>query len=361
MEKKKKFIIDTVYFLILAVLVYLGVKYAIPILMPFLIAFIFAVIINYPVRWISGKLHIDKKPVSLFITAGFFVTLAVLIMFAGNRLISFAGEVIIKIPEFYRQEILPLLNTVFHNLETKAVSVDPAVINNLEEYFNTITRNFGQYISDFSVKAVKYASGYAAGIPSFMIKLIITVVATFFMAVDYDKITGFIIKLLPEKGKNLCLNIKQYTIGVIFAYIKSYSLLMFITFVELSAGLLLLKIPYAILIALIIAIFDILPILGTGGILIPWAVIAALLGNYKLTVGILILYLVITAVRNTIEPKIVGRQIGIPTLAALISMFIGLKLFGLIGLIGLPVALSILINLDKNGIIKLFRKGESSS
>lgn len=354
MEKKKKFIVNTAYLLVLAILVYLGIKYLIPVLMPFLIAFLVASMINHPAGWVSNKLNINKKPVAILITAGFFVALAVLVMFTGSKLLSFAGDVIMQIPNIYKEEILPILNSAFQNIEAKAISIDKDIVKSLVEQFNTITQNLGQYISEFSVKAVRFISGYAAGIPSFVIKLVITIVATFFMAKDYEKITGFMISLLPEKSQGICRKIKEYTAGVVLVYIKSYSLLMLITFVELSVGLLILRIPYAVAIALAIAIFDILPVLGTGGILIPWAVITAVIGNYKLAVGLIILYLVILAVRNTIEPRIIGKQIGIHPLVMLISMFVGLKLLGVIGMIGLPVFLSVLVDMDKNGVINLF-------
>lgn len=354
MERKKKFIINTVYYLILAIFVYMGIKFAVPVLMPFIIAAVFATVINLIAGRLSDKLGFSKKLAAALITAAFFGLLAFLVVFAGSSLLSFIGEVIIRIPKLYREEILPLLDKAFQNLALNTVSMDAVIRSGLEENYNALTQNLGQYISEFSMKAVKIFSSYAAGFPSFVVKLIITVVATFFMSVDYDRITGFILQVLPDTGRNLYRKIKDHTVNIIFIYIKSYTLLWFMTFVELSIGLLVLRIPYAILIALAIAIFDILPVLGTGGILIPWALIAGVLGNYRMAVGIIILYLVVTVIRNTVEPRIVGKQIGIHALAALMAMFIGLKLFGIIGLIGLPVALSILVNLEKSGATHLF-------
>lgn len=123
----------------------------------------------------------------------------------------------------------------------------------------------------------------------------------------------------------------------------------FLTFAELCIGLLAFKIPYAVPIALAIAVFDILPILGTGGVLLPWAAVLFMLGNMPLGAGILALYLVITMVRNIVEPKIVGKQIGLHPLATLVALFVGLKLIGIAGAVILPVFLSIFINIRKNG------------
>ena len=140
--------------------------------------------------------------------------------------------------------------------------------------------------------------------------------------------------------------------GSLWIYIRSYTILLFVTFFELFIGLTILRIPYAPVIAAAIAIFDLMPILGTGGILLPWVVIALCLGEYPMAIGIAILYLVITAVRNTLEPRLVGKQIGLHPLATLISLFLGSQLFGLVGLFGLPVTLSVLVQL---------RRGEKGS
>ena len=130
---------------------------------------------------------------------------------------------------------------------------------------------------------------------------------------------------------------------------------MFITFVELSIGLTLIGIKHAVAVALVASIFDILPVLGTGGVMIPWTVLAALQGNYSLAVGLLVIYIVITVIRNIIEPKIVGSQLGLHPVVTLCSMFVGVQLFGVIGLFGFPIGLSLLRYLNDHGVIKLFR------
>jgi len=111
---------------------------------------------------------------------------------------------------------------------------------------------------------------------------------------------------------------------------------------------LLLKVPYAVGVALIVSIIDILPILGTGLVLIPWAIIAAILGKVKMAVGVALLYIVMLVVRNIVEPKLVGQQMGLHPLATLISLFVGLQLFGIVGLFGFPITLSLILKLKKS-------------
>lgn len=120
-------------------------------------------------------------------------------------------------------------------------------------------------------------------------------------------------------------------------------MLFLLTFAELSIGFLILRIPYAILLGLAITLFDILPVLGTGGFLLPWAAILFLIKNTPLAVGILVLYLIITVVRNIMEPRLVGKQIGLHPLATLMAMFLGLKLVGIVGMFLFPIGLTVIL------------------
>ena len=149
--------------------------------------------------------------------------------------------------------------------------------------------------------------------------------------------------------------VREYIIGTLFVYIRSYAIIMSITFVELSIGLNIAGLEHPILIAALISIFDILPVLGTGGIMLPWVVISLLCGDYSLALTLLVIYLVITVIRNIIEPKIVGKQLGLHPIVTLVSMSVGLQLFGVIGLFGFPIILSLLRNLNDNGTIQIFK------
>lgn len=125
------------------------------------------------------------------------------------------------------------------------------------------------------------------GIPGFIVKLVVTVVATFFIAIDFSKIAEFFKRWIPAEKESIINKGVDYIKNVIFIYIRSYSLLFLMIFVELSTGLLILRIPYAVLLVLGIADIDILPVLGTGGILLPWAVVLLVIGNVPLAAGIL--------------------------------------------------------------------------
>jgi predicted PurR-regulated permease PerM len=136
---------------------------------------------------------------------------------------------------------------------------------------------------------------------------------------------------------------------------------MLITFIELSIGLLILRVNNAIPIALGIALFDIFPILGTGGIVIPWSLISLLTGNTFLGIGLLVLYAAITLVRNFIEPQIIGDQLGLNPLVAIISMYLGFVWMGVGGMILMPISVQILLTLQNKGVIRLYKPEPQSS
>ena len=345
-ERKKKFIINVVFYALIAVLVWVGCKYLVSPMMPFIIAFLVAALIQVPVRKfkVSKK---QKKLLSIVFCAVFYGLLLLLAAWVSLKLLDGVENLIRQVPHFYNTTIVPVFETISNYLEESMTSVHPSVANTIENSFEEMTINLGSYVSSLSVKVVQIISGGISGVPGFVIKLVITVVATFFFVGDYDGIIAFFKKLLTPKQVALVEKGQSYVKNVLFIYIRSYSFLFLLTFTELCIGMFLLKMPYPALLALCIAVFDILPVLGTGGVLLPWAAILFIMKEHGLAVGILILYLVILVVRNMVEPRIVGKQIGLHPLATLAALFLGLKLFGLVGLVAFPVALTVLVKIIK--------------
>jgi len=181
------------------------------------------------------------------------------------------------------------------------------------------------------------------------------VISTFFIASDFESLSQFVYRQFSGKGNDLLMRIKHYLVDTLSVVIRSYAIIMTVTFVELSIGLSIINVPNAILIALIIAMFDIMPIFGTGGVMIPWTIISFIQGDNKLGIGLLIVYVFVTVVRNIIEPKIVGSQLGLHPVVTLMSMFIGVNLFGFLGLFGLPITLSLLKHLNDTSAVKIYK------
>jgi sporulation integral membrane protein YtvI len=220
--------------------------------------------------------------------------------------------------------------------------------------------NIGDSVSKFITTASSTVGGAIYGlagqVPSLLIKLIFTIVASFFFTIDYYKITRFIIKQFRGERREMILKLKDNGIGTLGKFIRAYTLIISITFLELSIGFWILGIPTPFLFGAVVAIIDVLPILGTGAVLLPWSIIAFIIGNTKLGIGMLILYIIITAVRQTVEPKIVGQQIGLHPILTLLLMYVGAQLMGVLGLFILPILATLLVKLNDEGTIHLFKK-----
>ena len=322
MEKRRTLIINTIYFLIIIGAAYITVVYLLPVFMPFLIAFLFAAVIHSIVRNIPAKTERRRKWISIALTAVFFLLIVLVLYLLGKWLFHLAEKAIINLPGLYEEEFVPWIYSIADRLEERYGRNGIVGFQNIGDSFMDMIQKIGESLSEISVAKVTHVSAYAKKIPSLVIKVIMTVIATFFLSSDYERISGFVLNLLPAKGRTFVITVKKHVIEVLTAYVKSYSILMVLTFVELCIGLGILEIPYFFLISIGIAIFDILPVLGTGGILIPWAMAGVVLGNYRLAVGLIVLDLIISIIRNILEPRIVGKQIGVHPLATLIALFV---------------------------------------
>ena len=196
---------------------------------------------------------------------------------------------------------------------------------------------------------LQQVSGIAVNIPGMCFKLLLAVISTVFMELDFPQIMRFLEKIIPEKWKETVLAVKKGTFGTMGKCAAAYVFIFLMTFAELAAGLLLLRIEGAFAIAFLIAVLDILPVLGTGTVLLPWAVIAFAGGNARMGIGVIGLYLIITVVRNIVEPKLVGKQMGLSPVVMLPCMILGLHFFGILGLFGVPLLASFLKKLYSDG------------
>lgn len=341
MESKKKFIIDIVFYGIVIGIVLLFGKYILPILTPFIIAFAVASLFNWLTKLMGFKRDSLRRLVAILCASVLYGLVFVGVLIAGARLINEAGTLLTSIPSTFSNQIMPFLDSMATNLETAVTPYDTQLASYIDSLTTSVVTNIGKFVTDFSKTAVVFVTNCATSIPGLIVQIVITVISTFFIILDYEKICKFLLTLIPGSKRELFSTSMHYSKTMIAVYIKSYSLLFLLTFVELSIGFLILGINHAVFLAMLISIFDLFPILGTGGIVLPWALISLMVGNWVRAVGLLVLYLVITGIRQTLEPKIVGKQIGLHPLATLVSMLLGLKLFGIVGLFGVPVVVAV--------------------
>ena len=174
--------------------------------------------------------------------------------------------------------------------------------------------------------------------PRFLIALIVTVMGCFYASADFGVLCEKILRRLSPEGRSRVESLRRRAGHAVRGYLRAYLLLFLLTFSEVLIGLWILKQPYALLIALGVAVVDLLPVLGAGAVLIPWAIVSLLFGSYQMGLGLLILYGVVTLVRQIAEPHVVGSSLGLHPFISLFSVFIGWELFGILGMIVAPFA-----------------------
>lgn len=358
-EKKRSFIINVLYLAIIIGLLYLVFKKLIPLVSPFVYAFIIAFFLRKPARAIAEKLKVPRTPVSIVLILIFYGVVGFLVGVLAIKTAAKVQQIFIDLPEIYKNQIEPVLFSLSDFFENSIKQIDPSFEEIVNNNFNQIVAQLGDMVSKVSLNFVGTLSNKLSFIPALFIKTLIMIISTFFIAIDFDKISGFIHRQLNDRGREVFAEIKDYMVNTLFVIIKSYILIMSITFIELFLGLSLIKVDNALIISLVIAVFDILPVVGTGGIVIPWGVITLIRGDITLGISLLILYLIITVIRNILEPKIVGSQLGLHPVITLMSMFVGVSLAGGLGLFGFPILLSLLCHLNKTGTIKLFQQEEA--
>lgn len=338
MEKKRDFLINIAYWLVIGCGVYLAFEYLLPISVPFILG----ILVAWLVVRISRKLHCSHRLFRLGLTVLIYGILGLLVALVVIKGISSVTGLIKWLPEVYEAKLIPFATLCYDWCVQTIQLLDPALISALEMLLESLLSALKNLVSYLSGLAVDLVSGVATGVPSLILSLLAMIFSTVFVVSDYERITAFAAGNIPQQAKNILHKIRVYLTDTLFVVIRSYLLIMLLTFTELSILFAVFGIENGVIKASAIALLDILPILGTGGIMIPWAVISLVLGHTALGIKLFVIYIIVTVVRNYVEPKIVGTQLGLHPIITLVSMFIGLRLFGFLGLFGLPVGISFL-------------------
>lgn len=340
MEDKKTFIINTLYFALIFALVYIFCNYLFGILAPFIIGFIFAYVAVRFTKKLFKKETKTLRIVSLVILYVIVISVLVILAILGiNEIIDF----IATIPSLYKQYVEPVLLGLSSDINVNNSNLPVDVQVEIKDIITNLLDSIKSLISSISSAIVSSGTSLISNTTTIIIAILTTIITSFFVVYDYEAILNYLEDLFNNLTKNLYHEVKEYFVNTVFSVIKSYGLIMLITFIELIIGLMILRVDNFALVSMIIAFLDILPVLGVGTVLIPWALFEFIVGNIPMGIGLLILYGVITVIRNVIEPKFVGDDLGLHPLATLFAMLVGLELFGVLGMFGLPLLISFFI------------------
>ena len=211
------------------------------------------------------------------------------------------------------------------------------------------------WFSRFSARCVSTAAEALKELPSVFLFVATTVLAIFFTAARFPTVVDFLRRQLPPQKLQQAGGVKENLLSTLTKWFKAQCILLAVTFTELLAGLLLIRQPYALLLAAVIALIDALPVFGTGTVLLPWAVVCLLLQQTPKAIALGAIYAVITLVRSFLEPKVMAAQVNLPPLAALMAMYIGFCTLGVAGMILFPMLLLFLKQLRDAGYLRLWK------
>ncbi len=349
-SKKLSFLISSVYYAGIAALFVFVLK-LIPWFWPFLSSLALAYLFKSLARRFMTRSRISAAAAGIFF---YFIVFLLFWMFAAVS-VSYIIELSQKLPDFYNRSLLPYARQLSERLLIILRRFAPVSALSLGELFSLLSTAAQELVTDLSSYFLSKATGFLKGMPVFFIGFLFMIISSFAIAMDYDNVTQFIMRQIPHKLRPLIYDLKNFMLSSLFRLVKAYLIIMLITFIELCIGLWALRIPSFWKYSAVIALLDILPVLGSGAVLIPWGSIELINGRSALGAGLLVLYAVTVVVRNIIEPRIVGDSLGLHPAITLTAMFFGLKAFGIFGMLAAPVIIMLIRFLHENGKIRLYR------
>ena len=363
----KKKTVKSVFVILLAVVILAAIIIFFPnivqflwsialIFVPFITAYAVSLFANNLASALQKRFHLPRNISAILVII---LTVGVL----GGILGGVIWKVIEELKRLYDNfpSVYSSIQTSWNTISDNLSYIVDQLPHNIQESINSLYEQFMDGLAAIvkDAEVFKTAGNIAKKLPSILVSTITFILSLYFMISDSKEINVFLRKHIPislqVRVSQLKTEIKKYMGG----YLKAQLIMMGISFIVLLIGLLILRVEYALIIAIAIAIFDALPFFGSGAVLIPWSIISFLSGAASRGVGLLIIYLSVLLMRQLIEPKIVGKSIGMHPLLTLMSMYAGYRIFSIGGLILGPLTLTLIISFYKvglfDGIIKVIR------
>lgn len=294
--------------------------------LPFILAFLIALLMEPLVSRLMMGMKMRRPLASVFalilVIAGilFFVSLIFIRLYNELSVLS------LTLPDY--SYLMSLLNQITSNAE-KFIDINPQIHATMNSSVSTILKSLQNVAGAASIALLDFL----ASVPGFFIVLVITVIATYMTSASFPSVKRFFQGLVPQRWHRGAQSVGQDLGTAIVGFVRAEIILISITGVTLTFGLLLQGNPYAFTIGFVSAFLDLLPIVGTGLVFVPWAIILLILGDVSHAIQLIIIWVVALVLRQILEPKIMSKGIGLHPLPTLISMYVGLKLLGGAGLI----------------------------
>ena len=309
---------------------------------PFVLAYIISLIASPLVNFLSKKINIHRKHSSIIISVFVLAVIFICIYLIISLIVSLSLNFFESLPQIIKNsenDIKAMENRIMLLLEHFPIIHK----NEFKEMLSSSFEQFKNIISEFAFPTLEIAKKIATFIPKLLVYSIVTIVATYIFIVEKERISIFFNKITPKFLAKYVSRMKKDFKNILVGYFLVQIKISLAVMVIIAICFFILKIKSAILLAILIGIFDYLPVVGAGTILIPWAIVEFIGSNYFVGVGLIVTYLLTQVLKQIFQPKMMGEQIGMPGILTLLSLFIGFKLKGFTGmLIAIPIGMIIL-------------------
>ena len=288
----------------------------------------------------------------MLVFAGLITLLVVEIASGAEYLAKVVPEHLVTLIDYiehlFAAQLIPLYNQLTGMFQSLESGQQDTIMDNIQNVGATIGTTTGNFIKDFFEKIPNILSWF----PNAATVLIFSLLGTFFISKDWYRLSAMGTRFLPNRARTSSKTVFDDLKKALFGFVRAQATLVSITTVIILIGLLILRVDYAITIALVTGIVDIIPYLGTGAVFVPWIIYEAIAGEMSTAIGLGVLYVVVLVQRQIMEPKILSSSIGLDPLATLIALFVGFKTIGFLGLIVGPVILVIFNTLQRANVFR---------
>ena len=321
-------------------------------LMPFVLALVLAWLLNPVVRWLKNRLNISRKVISLAVLVLAFGTV-------GGLCYGLCWALVNQVISLFDnwQPILDSLMATVDNVGHWLDRLGDILPNSLVATGDDLVRALASWLESLDLSSqiaglASWATGLVSGIPGFAVAVVAFLMASYFITSDYPRLRYLFTDQLPGNLRQFGSQVRRIFMEAFGGYLKSQLLLSLGVFAILTAGFLIIRQPYSLLLAVVLAVMDFIPIIGAGTVMVPWAAVDLITGDYRQTIELMVIWGAIVLFRQVGEPKILGGQTGLSPILSLVGIYAGMRLAGVLGMVVGPLLLLVCINLVKLGIFR---------
>lgn len=345
-ESKKRFLINAAFISLIAAICYIAIKFMTSFLLPFIIALLISFLSNKASGFLEKKFTKKKDWLKFIVLVFFYVFLIAATVFFLFLIFKYSGAFFVTLKNYLSAPDNTFI--IFtKKLSEKAERMPEGLRETILNLLDGFSKRALSFVADIAANATV---GFAKFLPRFFISAAVTVVSSFYITKDYKRLIKFLKLMIGEKRFLFIKKIKGILTGSVLRLFSGYLILSGITFLTVLIAFLIFSVKHAVIYALAVGIIDLLPVLGAGTVLVPAAVFWLINGKITSFILLIFLYVFVWILRNFLEPKLLGKRLNINPLLMLLTLFVGLRIGSLAGMILLPVTVVVIITYYKEQI-----------